>query len=338
MPNFVDCWGALKSKGYKHADGSEVLDDNDKASIMSRIQEHLKTGLDPLEAARASVQSHLDETHGQLQSIYEQTGAIPKPVAPVSEEGQPSTVSTLPAQKGEVTGAVSGTESPPAPAPPTSTEPHVSGIANRISEEKAKRGEIGEVAPGQGQSVTELRQRGLKMNPEEVNQHVSDVMAGTGDIVKQGEALTAEEARLSQRSNQLSKEAEADPTNTEKKLAADTAFKDLTDFHNGPIATLKTRWSDAGRTLQGEIPVDLSTFNGMREAWLKDTGKAPLPEVEPVLRDAAQKVAKSNGEADASVAKVGQSIDQATRGLKLPSYEQVRENILQRLKERAPCN
>jgi hypothetical protein len=231
-------------------------------------------------------------------------------------------------------------EKPAAPVPieSTSTEPHVSGIANRISREKAARGEVGEIAPGQGQSVMELRERGLKMSPEEINQHVSDVMAGTGDIVKQGEALTAEEARLSQRSNQLSREAESDPKNVEKKLAADNAFKDLTDFHNGPIATLKTRWSDAGRTLQGEIPVDLSTFNGMREAWLKDTGNPPPPEAEPILRKMANKVSGANGEADAAIGKIGDAIEKSARGRKIPSYDQIRENILQRLRERTPCN
>lgn len=72
MANFVDCWNQLKSKGYKHADGSEVLNEQDRASIEKRIQEHLKTGLDPLEAAKASVKSHLDEAHAQLQSVYDQ--------------------------------------------------------------------------------------------------------------------------------------------------------------------------------------------------------------------------------------------------------------------------
>src|SRR5437762_286064 len=75
MPNFIDCWGQLKAKDYKHADGSEVLNEQDKASMLARIQDHLKTGIEPLEAAKLSVQSHLDEAHVQLQSVYDQVQA-----------------------------------------------------------------------------------------------------------------------------------------------------------------------------------------------------------------------------------------------------------------------
>src|SRR6266436_5414944 len=110
------------------------------------------------------------------------------------------------------------------------------------------------------------------MKPEEVNQHISDLMHDTGNPKLQAAAVTAEEVRLSQRSSQLSRLAEDNPDDTQARVNADNAFNDLTDFHNGPVAKLKNNWHAQGMTLQGEVPVDLSTFNGLREAWLRDVG------------------------------------------------------------------
>lgn len=257
---------------------------------------------------------------GDLAPVSEGGAGIPSDIKPKSESGVPPT--------------------PPETPPPStsSTEPTVSAIANRFVTERAAKGEVAPISPGQGYSAQEMVHQGLKMGPEEINQHVSDLMQGKGDPVKQAQAVRANEARLSQISNQLSREYELDPTNMEKKLAADNAFKDLTDWHTGPVAKIKTIFHATGEGLQSEIPVDLSTFNGMREAWLKDTGKPPPPEVESTLRKAADRVAKSNGEADASVAKIGAEVQKATSNRKLPTYEQVRNNILERLKAKTPCN
>ncbi len=219
---------------------------------------------------------------------------------------------------------------------PISDDQHVSTIANRFTEERTKSGELGEIAPGQGYSTREMADAGLKMTPEQINQHVSDLMNGTGDPIEQGKAVRAEEARLSQRSNELSRAASADPTNTEARLAADNAFKDVTDFHNGPVAKLKTIFHATGVGLQGELPVDLSTFNGLREKFLRDTGKSPTPEQEPQLRTMAEKVTKSVAEDNGAKQNLGQAIDKATSRRKLPTYDEVRQNIADRMKIE-PC-
>lgn len=213
----------------------------------------------------------------------------------------------------------------------TGDEPHVSSIANRFVQERVARGEVGEIAPGQGYSTADLIQRGLKMSPEEINQHVSDLMQGGGDPIRQGEAVRAEEARLSERSNQLSRAAEANLGNIQAQLAADNAFKDLTDFHNGPVARVKQNWHAQGMGMQGEIPVDLSTFNGLREQWLRDIGKAPPKSVEPTLRRTARNVARSVAEENSAMSRLGQEIEKATRGRKLPNADEVRNRIRERL-------
>ncbi len=324
MANFINCWNQLKAKGYKHANGEEVLDKNDRASIESLIKDHAALGVPHEEAARAAIQTHLDEAHAQLQSVYDQV----KPT-PVSQPTETTTAQPLPekVQSGEF-GKTGYTA--------VSDQPHVSTIANRFTEERTASGELGEIAPGQGYSAKEMAAQGLKMSPEEINQHVSDLMNGTGDPIAQGQAVRAEEARLSQRSNDLSRAASEDPSNIEKQTAADNAFKDVTDFHNGPVSRLKTVFHATGVGLQGELPVDLSTFNGLREKFLRDTGKPPTAEQEPQLKEMAEKVSNSVKEDNGAKQNLGQAIDKATARRKLPTYDEVRQSISDRMKVE-PC-
>jgi N-acetylmuramoyl-L-alanine amidase len=225
----------------------------------------------------------------------------------------------------------------PPPVTQGESEPWVSAIANRFTAERAARGEVGEVIPGEGYSKEELLARGLQMGPEEINQHVSDLMNDRGgNSVLQGAAVRAEEARLSQRSNAASRASEADPANQQLRVDADNAFKDLTDFHNGPVAKFKKDWSDQGRTLQGEIPVDLSTFNGMREKFLRDVGKPPPPKMEPVLRKVAKKVSDAAAADKQALQNLGSEIERQTARRRLPTDEEVRTRIMERMKV-DPC-
>ncbi len=96
MANFINCWNQLKAKGYKHANGEEVLDKNDRASIEALIKDHTALGVPHEEAARAAIQTHLDEAHAQLQSVYDQVKPAPvsqpteTPAAPPTETGASS--------------------------------------------------------------------------------------------------------------------------------------------------------------------------------------------------------------------------------------------------------
>lgn len=248
--------------------------------------------------------------------------AIPKPEPPKPVATEPTAVQS---------------EQPAARPAPTET---TSRFANRFVEERQKAGEIGEIAPGQGYATGDLVNRGLTMSPEEINQHVSDVMQNAGGDPKlQAAAIRAEEARLSQRSQDLSRVAQANPQDINARVAADNAFKDVTDFHNGPVAKLKNDWHAQGMAMQGELPVDLSTVNGLREAWLKDNGKAPPPSMEGTFRRVAKhvqdtRVAEQNGSA-----KLGEAIERATKGKKLPTAEDVAAKISKRMngEEVLPC-
>ncbi len=157
-------------------------------------------------------------------------------------------------------------------------DPYLSKVANRYTVERVANGELGSVEPGHGDSPEEMLTKASKMSPEQVNQYVSDVMHNVGGDPKlQAAAIRLEEFRLSQRSREASLAYENNKT-PETKLAADNALADLTDFHNNPLAKIKSNFHHMGVLLQGERAVDLSTFNGIRDAYLRNLGEnAPEP-------------------------------------------------------------
>ena len=267
----------------------------------------------------------------------------PVSTAPIAEEvtsQEPAQPSVVPVdQTGQVQQPAVESIPPEAAgtAPVSEAEPWVSKIANRFTTERMATGDLGPVEPGVGVSKEEMLARGLKMGPETINQHVSNIMNDVGGNPRdQAAAIRTEEARLSQVSRQASLASEADPSNQQLRIQADNAFKDLTDFHNGPVAKLKSNWHAQGMSLQGELPVDLSTYNGLRDAFLRDVGKPPPPEMEPVLRKTAQRVRDAATAETAAMQRLGAEIERQSARRPLPSDDQVRTNIMKRMKVE-PC-
>jgi hypothetical protein len=97
MANFIDCWAKVSAKGYKFKDGSEVVNNHDRAALLERINEHVKSGLTPAEAAKAAINSHIEEANGQLSSIYEQAPRL-KPKEAPAEAAPAEAPSPLPKQ------------------------------------------------------------------------------------------------------------------------------------------------------------------------------------------------------------------------------------------------
>ena len=232
-----------------------------------------------------------------------------------------------------------GAPPPVQPRPPLvgEAEPWVSKIANRFTLDRMVNGELGPVEPGVGVTKEEMLARGLRMGPEAINQHVSNVMNDVGGNPRdQAAAIRAEEARLTQVSRNASLASEADPTNQQLRIQADEAFKYLTDFHNGPVAKLKNNWHAQGMTLQGEIPVDLSTYNGLRDAYLRSVGETPPKSMEPVMRNTAKRVRDTSVAEATALKKLGAEIDRQSAKRFLPTDEQIREKVMRKMKV-DPC-
>lgn len=238
----------------------------------------------------------------------------------------------------EVKGQPTASQMSPAEPKVNDTEPWLSTMANRFTEERSAKGEIGEIAPGKGYATTDLIRIGEKMKPEEVTQHISDLMRNeTGNPKLQAGAVRVEEARLSELSQRMSLIAEDHPSDRQAAINAENAFKDLTDFHNGPVRKLKNDWHAQGMTMQGEHPVDLGTFNGLREAWLKDNKENPPPaQVLATMKSTAKRVRKAVDTERAAMKDLGDAIEKAPRTKKGPTADEVRARIMERFKD-DPC-
>ena len=201
-------------------------------------------------------------------------------------------------------------------------------------------GELGHIDPSQGKSTEELIQQGVQMSPDQRERLINNFTRGVGgDLDNQGAAIRSKEALLSVQSSEAARAAEADPTNSGLKAQAEAALKAVTDFHNGPVKKFKRVWSDSGRGLQREIPLDYSTMNGMKEAYMKGrgNGKEAPPEMEPALKQTAAKVSKSASDEEAAINNLGNEIGKRTRGKPLPDNDSIRAKLMKIMGGDLPC-
>ena len=155
------------------------------------------------------------------------------------------------------------------------------------------------------------------MSPEEINQHVNNLMNGqVSNPRDMAAAVRAKERELTQRSRQLGVQSEENPSNTPLKQEADAALKILGDFHSlgGPIQKMKEIFNHMGVGLQGDMQHDLSTENGLKEKFFKEKGKAPPPGADPVIRDTAKRVRQAHSVEYTAKSKLSSEVDKWTRG------------------------
>jgi hypothetical protein len=224
----------------------------------------------------------------------------------------------------------------PPPATVSEAEPVNSAIANRYVQDRMASGELGRIDPGTGKSTEDLVTQGLKMSPKQRDTLIDNFVKGKGgDLDDQGAAIRSKEALLSQQASAADRAARANPT-AELQAAAEAASQAVTDFHNGPIKKFKQVWSDAGRGLQREIPLDFTTLNGMKEAYLKANDQAAPATLEPKLKQMADAVTKASDTERAALNNLGVQIENQTRGKRLPTDDQVRTKLMDIMKN-LPC-
>jgi hypothetical protein len=227
------------------------------------------------------------------------------------------------------------------PATVSEAEPINSAIANRYVQERMASGELGQIDPSQGRSTEDMVRQGLQMSPNQRDGLIDNFIRGKGgDLDQQGAAIRSKEALLSEQSRAASRAATANPANPQLQAQAKAASDAVTAFHNGPIKKFKRIWSDSGRALQREIPLDYTTFNGMKEAYLKGNGKEAPPGLEPKLKRMAEVVSKTADAERVAVnnygKEIGKEIGKRTRGKTMPTDDQVRTRLMDIMKD-LPC-
>jgi N-acetyl-anhydromuramyl-L-alanine amidase AmpD len=232
---------------------------------------------------------------------------------------------------------LSRTSEPILPGTMSEAEPINSAIANRYVQERMAAGELGQIDPSQGQSTEDMVQQGLQMSPTQRDGLIDNFTQGKGgDLDQQGAAIRSKEALLSEQARAASRAASVDPANPQLQAQAKAAADAVTAFHNGPIKKFKQVWSDAGRGLQREIPLDYTTFNGMKEAYLKGNNQEAPANLEPKLKQMADAVSKRTDTERVALNNMGKQIENQTRGKPLPNDEQVRTRLMEIMKD-LPC-
>lgn len=214
-----------------------------------------------------------------------------------------------------------------------------SGIANKFSQARTESGELGEIEPMKGVSAERMATEGQRLveGGADVDLSVSSVMSGKYDPLKDAPVVRFEEARLRSVKDKAYDAYQQNPTPA-NGLAYDNAFKDLTDFHQGPIAKIKHDWHAGGMGLQGEFQVDLSKADGLREAWLQATGKDAPDWAKKMMDKQAGRVKIASEEAMASEGKLSNAIDREYAKKPRLTVEDVRNQLLEQMKkQKAPC-
>jgi len=232
---------------------------------------------------------------------------------------------------------LSRTTEPVLPAAVSEAEPIRSAMANRYVQERMAAGELGQIDPSEGLSTEDMMQQGLAMSPNQRERLIDNFMKGKGgDLDQQGAAIRSKEALLSEQARAASRAASAEPTNPQLQAQAKAAADAVTAFHNGPIKEFKRIWSNAGRGLQREIPLDYTTLNGMKEAYLKGNNKEAPHSLEPKLKQMADAVSKSADAERVAMNNLGKEIGKRTRGKRLPTDEEIRTRLMEIMKD-LPC-
>jgi hypothetical protein len=232
---------------------------------------------------------------------------------------------------------LSRTTEPILPATVSEAEPIHSAIANRYVQERMAAGELGQIDPSQGKSTEDMVRQGLQMRPDQRDGLIDNFMKGKGaDLDQHGAAIRSKEVMLSEQSRAASRAAAADPANQQLQAQAKAASDAVTAFHNGPIKKFKRIWSDSGRVLQQEIPLDYSTLNGMKEAYLKGNDREAPPALEPKLKKMAERVSKTADAERVAMNNLGKEIGKRIRGKTLPTDDQIRTRLMEIMKD-LPC-
>ena len=223
------------------------------------------------------------------------------------------------------------------PAPMSEAEPMVSSIANRYTAEKMALGELGRIDPSEGQSTEKMVMNGMNMSPNQRERLINNFMQGKGgDLDQSGAAIRSKEMLLSEQSRAASRAAALEPTNAQAQAQAKAAYDAVTAFHNGPLKKYKQVWSDSGRVLQKEIPLDYTTLNGLKEAYLKNQKKEAPLEFEPKLKQMADVAAKASTAERAALERLSDEIGKEITGKSVPTDDQVRARLMAIMKD-MPC-
>ena len=298
------------------------------ASRIAEINAELQRGYQPAEPEHYQMPETLtpEPATTSVLPVAPESVAAPEAAAPVAAPVEPLPPPVRPV--------------PEVPTPPAGPEgvgdPRITGVANRVLSAEAIAGKIGAIEPGEGLSWQEMVDLGRAsgINPQEVAQRFKQ----TGRLsYEEFAALRAERERMAIQNNELADRANAEPWNKDVQQALVNARKLETDFIRNVVQPAKTATSNIFRGMQGEAPIDATTFEGLRRAIVDATGKEPTALQATVIRNraaGARKIADSEARA---LKNASRAIEQEFPKTKTPTLEQLKAEMERMAKELMPC-
>lgn len=213
------------------------------------------------------------------------------------------------------------------------------GVANRILTEEAKAGKIDEIAAGEGMTWKEM----VDLGREKLNQGADPL-----EIARRFQrnkrisptdfaVLRAERERLAIESNKAAQAVRDNPNNAAAKQALTDARKAETSWIRDVVQPAKTSTSDIFRGMQGEAPIDATTFEGLRRAVVDIKGKEPNVVEASNLERRVSKVKKAQEVEARATEQLGKEIDRQLPKTRVPTLDELRSEMERMTQELAPC-
>lgn len=218
-------------------------------------------------------------------------------------------------------------------------EPETTGVANRVLEAEAKIGKIDEIAHGEGMSWQEMVDLGREqLNKGADPQEIARRFNRTKRISPSDFAvLRAERERLAVESNQAAQAVRENPTDSVAQEKLKQARTTETSWIQDVVQPAKTSTSDIFRGMQGEAPIDTTTFEGLRRAVLDAKSREPTAKEAVKLEKRAASVRKAKMVESSATRKLGEEIDRALPKTRVPTLSELRAEITRMAEELAPC-
>jgi hypothetical protein len=320
---------------------SSELESGQEGRVRLRDDAQNRLAAEPREEAPANQRLVTDqEKLDRIRKALGQEIAVEEPAQNKSLLEDSSPIAPLPSGPSREAASDAQPQTPvevPRPSEPeTST---ITGVANRILKEESDAGKIEEIQPGEGLSWEEMVDRGRSLLNEGADpQMIARRFQRNGRISADDFAVVrAERERLAVETTKAEQVTRANPNDTVARDSYNAARATETDWVRNVVQPAKTATSDIFRGMQGEAPVDVSTFAGLRKAVLDMKGRDLKPNELRPLQERATNVQRAVEAEAQGVKKLGDAIEKHLPKVEAGTLDSLRAEMTKMAEELTPC-
>ena len=191
--------------------------------------------------------------------------------------------------------------------------PDTYGIAQRVREERARAGQVGDVPTGEGINAPDSVEHGRAILAQDSNAADTALKAFEADPKKSVSADGMAVVRA--KGEELARAARR----TEEKFGTDSpeynnAWIALTEW-DARTKPMQTEWHKIGRAQQGETDIDTGTFTGLQRAHKEATGKDFTPRQAKAAKAKSKKVREAGVASDSATKAFNEQLESDRAGI-----------------------